>query len=325
MSQNYVSKVLSVARGELGYLEKETNYNLDSKTGNAGDNNYTKYARDFDTKYPNFYNGRKQSVAWCDIWYDWCLVTAFGVDEARKLLGQPLKSCGAGCSWSMKYYKNIGCFYTKNPKPGDQIFFYNSRLNDVVHTGMVVKVDSTYVYTIEGNTSSASGVVDNGGAVAEKKYKLSYSRIAGYGRPKYDAEPKNESTQSKPNTTTKPIVTTKPTTSTSKFSKDVQDWQKAAMSDGFKFPKYGADGDWGKECESVAKIAVCKKPKIWGLYKNRNLTKFLQKKLGFKGTDVDGKFWNDTRNAVIKYQKANGLKADGEVGINTWKKLLGVK
>ena len=30
-----------------------------------------------------------------------------------------------------------------------------------------------------------SGVVANGGAVEKKKYKLTYSRIAGYGRPKY--------------------------------------------------------------------------------------------------------------------------------------------
>ena len=64
---NHASKVIEVALAEEGYLEKETNYNLDSKTSNAGDNNYTKYARDFDEKYPNFYNTKKQSVAWCDI------------------------------------------------------------------------------------------------------------------------------------------------------------------------------------------------------------------------------------------------------------------
>jgi LysM repeat protein len=48
-------------------------------------------------------------------------------------------------------------------------------------------VGDTYVYTIEGNTSSSSGVVANGGCVAEKKYKLSYGRIAGYGRPDYNS------------------------------------------------------------------------------------------------------------------------------------------
>ena len=36
-----------------------------------------------------------------------------------------------------------------------------------------------------GDTSSASGVVANGGAVAKKKYLKTYSKIYGYGRPKY--------------------------------------------------------------------------------------------------------------------------------------------
>lgn len=53
------------------------------------------------------------------------------------------------------------------------------------HTGLVVAVDDTYVYTIEGNTSADSGVVWNGGSVNDKKYKLTYNRIAGYGRPDY--------------------------------------------------------------------------------------------------------------------------------------------
>lgn len=98
----------------------------------------------------------------------------------------------------------------------------------------------------------------------------------------------------------------------------VREWQKAAIADGFKFPKYGADGKWGAECESVAKEAICKKRLT---YKYKNLTKIVQKAVGVK---VDGKFGNDTKNAVIKWQKLMGLTADGDVGINTWKKILGV-
>ena len=37
--------------------------------------------------------------------------------------------------------------------------------------------------TIEGNTSVASGVIENGGGVRQKSYNLSYERIIGYGRP----------------------------------------------------------------------------------------------------------------------------------------------
>ena len=100
----------------------------------------------------------------------------------------------------------------------------------------------------------------------------------------------------------------------------VRDWQKAAIKDGFKFPKYGADGNWGKECEEVAKKAVCKKQLIG--YKYKNLTKIIQKAVG---VEADGKFGADTKKAVIKWQKLMGLTADGCVGLNTWKKILGVK
>ena len=96
-------------------------------------------------------------------------------------------------------------------------------------------------------------------------------------------------------------------------------WQKAAIADGFKFPKYGADGKWGSESESVAKQAICQKRII---YKYKNLTKIVQSAVGVV---ADGKFGNNTKNAVIKYQKLIGLKADGIVGLDTWKKILGVR
>lgn len=181
------SKVIFLAKSEVGYLEKNTNYNLDSKTGNAGSNNYTKYARDLDA-IPNFYNTKKQGYPWCDVFFDWLLVTAFGSEAAKAMIGQPDDSYGAGCGYSAKYYKNAGRFFTKDPKPGDQIFFWNSRQTDVSHTGIVCKVENGRVYTIEGNTSSTSGVVANGGSVCEKSYSIEYSRIYGYGRPDYDEE-----------------------------------------------------------------------------------------------------------------------------------------
>lgn len=180
-----VDKVLKTAKAEVGYLEKASNSNLDSKTGNAGSGNYTKYARDLD-KVSGFYNGRKNGHAWCDVFVDWCFWQTFGTVDAKKLLCQPSKSLGAGCKYSMQYYEKKGQLY-HDPKPGDQIFFADSDGDGIAHTGLVYKVDSSYVYTYEGNTSSASGVVANGGCVAEKKYKLSYARIAGYGRPNYSS------------------------------------------------------------------------------------------------------------------------------------------
>jgi len=99
----------------------------------------------------------------------------------------------------------------------------------------------------------------------------------------------------------------------------VKDWQLAAIDDGFKFAKYGADGKWGSECEAVAKKAVCKKR---ATYKYKSLTKIVQRAVGVA---VDGKFGKNTRTAVINWQKLVGLTPDGCVGPESWKKLLGVK
>ena len=49
-----------------------------------------------------------------------------------------------------------------------------------------------------------------------------------------------------------------------------------------------------------------------------DLVRVLQELLDLK---VDGEFGNDTHAAVIKFQKANALKADGTVGPLTWKAL----
>lgn len=102
----------------------------------------------------------------------------------------------------------------------------------------------------------------------------------------------------------------------------VKEWQLAAIADGFKFPAYGADGDWGAECVSVARKAIVKKRLA---YKYKNLTKIVQEAVGLTGNDVDGKFGNQTKEKVIAYQKKHGLVPDGEVGLNTWKVILGVK
>lgn len=179
-------RVLEIALAEVGYLEKESNANLDSMTANAGDENYTKYARDL--AEINFYNGRKQGVAWCDVFVDWCFVQAYGKAAALVLTCQPTKAknnAGAGCKWSRKYYQDKGRLFN-NPQPGDQIFFGNA--SSVSHTGLVYRVANSKVYTIEGNTSGASGVVANGGGVYKKSYSLTHGRIYGYGRPDYGTQ-----------------------------------------------------------------------------------------------------------------------------------------
>lgn len=99
----------------------------------------------------------------------------------------------------------------------------------------------------------------------------------------------------------------------------VRDWQIAAVADGYNFPKYGIDGIWGSECRSVARKAIVKRHLF--TYSNRALTKFVQEQLGITADGLCGKI---TEAAIKEFQKSNGLDADGEVGINTWKKLLKV-
>lgn len=182
-------KVIDIALAQVGYVEKASASQLDSKTANPGNKNYTKYARDLD-QIPGFYNGKKQGYPWCDILNDWCFVQAYGAEMAKKMLYQPEKSLGASCTYSASYFRKAGKFYEKSPKVGDQIFFKSG--SEIVHTGIVVDVDSKKVYTVEGNTSSASGVVANGGCVCRKSYSLTDSKIAGYGRPNYALAGENQ-------------------------------------------------------------------------------------------------------------------------------------
>ncbi len=180
--------LLAVALEEVGYLEKGSCTALEEKKANAGWGNYTKYARDlYDAGY---YNGSKQGVSWCSVFVDWCHYIASGRNKA---LAQKI-SCqsgpyGAGCGYSMGYYKAAGRFFTADPCPGDQIYFGSG--NVVEHTGLVVKKDATHVYTVEGNTSAESGVVSNGGGVFCKSYPLSHGRILGYGRPQFSVPQKD--------------------------------------------------------------------------------------------------------------------------------------
>ena len=165
-----IDKLLNVAKNEIGYLEKRSNIQLDSKTANAGSSNYTKYARDL---YPSL-----QGQPWCDMFVDWCFVQAFGRVAAQQLLGGGFS---AYTPTSAQYYKTKGQYHKDSPQPGDQIFFKNSQR--ICHTGIVYEVTMTKVRSIEGNTSDGSEVVANGGAVCCKEYSLDNSRIDGYGRP----------------------------------------------------------------------------------------------------------------------------------------------
>lgn len=177
-----INEVLDIALHEVGYKEDPVNI--------------TKYSKEIDKSYPEFYNTKKQGASWCDIFVDWCFIKLCkgNSDKARMMLYQPKKSCGAGCSFSYGYYKDKGAT-SKVPEKGYQIFFKDAK-GKIVHTGLVYKVDKEKVYTVEGNKSNA---------VKKCSYKKDSTKIYGYGIPDYlygykepAEEPSTPSTPEKP-------------------------------------------------------------------------------------------------------------------------------
>ncbi len=173
-----IEKVINTAKSEVGYLEKKSNANLDDKTANAGRNNYTKYWRDI----ANWGLGNYQAQYWCAAFIFWCFVKTFGQDKAKKLL---LHAPYISCYIAGNLFKQANKLYS-DPKVGDIVLFMRAD-GMFGHTGIVYKVANGYFYTIEGNTSSTAGVVDNGGAVAYKSYSISSAKNSGhkFARPDY--------------------------------------------------------------------------------------------------------------------------------------------
>lgn len=149
-----------------GYLEKKSNAYLDDFQKNAGYNNYTKFARDVD----NWGQPGCQAQPWCAEYQFWKLVKVLGLARALQIMGGGFYNCKNVTA----HAKQKGTWHS-TPKKGALIIFRNGS-----HIGSINSFDSTYVYTNEGNTSSAAGVVANGGACRNKKYKLTDSAIDGY-------------------------------------------------------------------------------------------------------------------------------------------------
>ena len=149
---NAIDKLIQIAKNETGYLEKASNSQLDSKTANAGENNYTKYWRDIKPDY--------QGQPWCAAFISWCMMKAFGLDTAKKLLKH----------WPYVYCPTMADLFTlnSNPKIGDIVIFY--RNGTFTHTGIVIKVLGDRFWTVEGNTSGGSAIIANGGGVCQKSY-----------------------------------------------------------------------------------------------------------------------------------------------------------
>lgn len=149
-----------------GYLEKKNNAYLDDFKKNAGYNNYTRFARDVNS----WGQPGCQAQPWCAEYQFWKLVKVLGITRALQIMGGGFYNCKS----ITKHAKSNGTWH-KSPKVGALIIFRNGS-----HVGSVRSFNGSVVYTNEGNTSSAAGVVANGGAVRNKSYAINDSAIDGY-------------------------------------------------------------------------------------------------------------------------------------------------
>ena len=180
-----VKPIINWAENERNYTEKDSLTDLDDKTKNAGDDNYTKYSQEVDAL--GIFSAQVQGQPWCATWVTDGFINTYGVDKGLDMLCQPNKNSNAACCGdAAEYYQKAGRWYT-SPQVGDQVFFKTTKYQ-YAHTGIVTEVTDTEVTTIEGNTSSEKGVISNAGAVTKKHYPVGYSGFKGFGRPKYEAK-----------------------------------------------------------------------------------------------------------------------------------------
>lgn len=161
-----------------GYLEKKSNAYLDDFKKNAGYNNYTKFARDVNS----WGQPGCQAQPWCAEYQFWKLVKILGITKALQIMGGGFYNCV-----SITNHAKANGTWHSSPRAGALIIFRNGS-----HVGSVRSFDNTTVYTNEGNTSSAAGVVANGGAARNKSYSISDPAIDGYVWIDWDGEKATE-------------------------------------------------------------------------------------------------------------------------------------
>lgn len=161
-----------------GYLEKKSNAYLDDFKKNAGYNNYTKFARDVNS----WGQPGCQAQPWCAEYQFWKLVNVLGITRALQIMGGGFYNCV-----SITNHAKVSGTWHKSPKAGALVIFRNGS-----HIGSVRSFDNTTVYSNEGNTSSAPGVVANGGAVRNKSYAINDPNIDGYVWIDWDGEKATE-------------------------------------------------------------------------------------------------------------------------------------
>ena len=195
LTGNQRTDIVNVAKSQVGYQEGSSSSQLAGTS--YGGRNYTEYGRWYGLQ-----------DMWCAMFVSWCANTA-GVSTS-------IVPKHAYTPTGLQWFKDRGRAYSRStvakgnytPQPGDIIYFKSSRnSNSTNHVGIVTKYKNGTVYTVEGNTSSAT-ISTNGGAVCEKSYSIYNTYIVYICKPAYKNTGSNttsgsSSTSSSTNTSSK--------------------------------------------------------------------------------------------------------------------------
>ena len=321
-----VQKVIDVSRKYLGYIEKASNANLDSKEGNKGTKNYTRFSRDVNAAGLMGCQGQ----AWCGTSQFAFEIEAYGVDQALKNWNMTRKTyVGYNCFSTYNTFKKAGKV-SKVPKLGCLVIFTFS------HMGRVIDIQGNKITTIEGNTS-AKTYDRNGGMVAMKTYSINDPKIKGFCIIDYDE------------TATKPTASTPAKNSVEANVKKGQKWLNSNYPEQIKLycgALLAEDGDCGEKTRAAC-IAVWKDlmNRKYGAALNPKNSNFLSSskkaakkaeiKKGSSGTLVliaqlilsakgfytgamNAKWGGDIDEAVEAFQRSEGLAVDRIIGANSW-------
>ena len=158
-----LSKVIEVARGELGYTENPSGSNR--------------------VKYWEAYDPKMQGQPWCVAFLWWVFQQA----------GERMAFFGGGktasCSTLLRWYREQGLTVpVRKVQAGDIVLLNFRGGSDPEHCGLTVEAMPHYdnIKTIEGNTAPIGYSQANGGMVMERaRY---HSQIVAVCRPQYQPE-----------------------------------------------------------------------------------------------------------------------------------------
>ncbi|QUI30694.1 peptidoglycan-binding protein [Streptomyces alfalfae] len=255
------SKVISIAKGEVGYHE--------GKSGGHW-NNKQKYSGEVPGLEWSDYQ------AWCATFVSWVALKA-GVSS----LFPRTASCATGVSWFRKRGR-----FSAYPAIGAQVFYGPG---GGTHTGIVYAYDDNYIWTYEGNTNG-NGSAEGDGTYAKKRPRKS-AYVYGYGYPDYAegivcADPAWKGR--------KGVVYFGHEASTADIPKagggsTVKKYEPFPGADWFKKkPKSAVVTAMGKRLVAEGCSAYKEGPGAQWTDADRNSFRLWQKKLGDSGSDADG-------------------------------------